>query len=124
MFRLKTIKERLHSLVFAWRGLSYLILREDSFKFQLFFSFLFIIAGFYFQITNIEWFAQLGMMALVLSVEGLNSAVEKLADYMQPNFDKHIGKIKDIAAGAVLVAGLFALAIGLIIYIPYFLDLI
>jgi diacylglycerol kinase (ATP) len=124
MLRLKTLKERIKSLVFAWRGLLYLISKEDSFKYQLLFAFVFVIAGFYFDISTSEWFAQLGITALVLSVEGLNSAIEKLADYIQPNYDKDIGKIKDIAAGAVLVSGLFALVVGLIIYIPYFLALI
>lgn len=123
MFKLKTIKERLQSLVFAWRGLSYLFLKEDSFKFQLLFSVILIIAGFYFKISTSEWFAQLGMMALVLSIEGLNSAIEQLADYIQPKYDKAIGSVKDIAAGAVLVAGLFAFVVFLIIYIPYILAL-
>lgn len=124
MFKLKTIKERLKSLVFAWRGLSYLLLKEDSFKFQLLFSVIFIFAGIYFKISTPEWFAQLGMMALVLSIEGLNSAIEELSDYIQPKQDKVIGKVKDIAAGAVLVSGIFAFIVGLIIYIPYILALI
>lgn len=124
MFKLKTIKERLKSIVFACRGLSYLILKEDSFKFQLLFSVVFILAGFYFQISTSEWFAQLGVMALVLSIEGVNSAIEQMADYIQPKHDKAIGKLKDISAGAVLVSGIFAFIIGLIIYIPYILALI
>lgn len=124
MFKLKTIKERIKSFDYAWRGISYLFSKEDSFKFQLLFSFIFILAGFYLNITTSEWFAQLGMMALVLSVEGLNSAIEQMADYIQPNFDKNIGKVKDIAAGAVLISGIFTFVILLIIYIPYLLDLI
>ncbi|MBZ9620483.1 diacylglycerol kinase [Psychroflexus lacisalsi] len=124
MFNLKTIKERIKSLDYAWKGLTYLFLKEDSFKFQLLFSFIFILAGFYFKITDSEWFAQLGVMALVLSIEGINSAVEQLADYIQPNYDEKIGKIKDIAAGAVMVAGIFAFVVLLIIYIPYLLAII
>jgi len=120
MFSLKTIKERLLSFVYAWRGLVFLFFKEDSFKCQLFFSICFIIAGFYFQISTSEWLAQLLIMALVLSMEGLNSSVEQLSDYVQPKHDKAIGKIKDIAAGAVLVSGIFAFVIMLIIYIPYF----
>jgi len=124
MFRLEVIRERLKSLVFAGRGLRYLVLKEDSFKFQLLFSFMFIIAGFYFDISSIEWYAQLLVMALVLSVEGLNSSIELLADYVQPNQDKKIGKIKDVAAGAVLVSGIFACVIAFVIYIPHVMALI
>jgi diacylglycerol kinase (ATP) len=124
MFRLEVIKKRLKSLVFAGRGLRYLVITEDSFKFQLLFSIMFIIAGFYFDISSLEWCAQLIVMALVLSVEGLNSSIELLADYIQPNHDKKIGKIKDVAAGAVLVSGIFACVIVFVIYIPYFMALI
>jgi diacylglycerol kinase (ATP) len=123
MFSKKIIVERLKSLVFAYEGLWILVFKEDSFKYQLLGCFLAILAGFYFEITKVEWLAQLGIMALVLGLEGLNTAIEKLADYVQPNQDKAIAKVKDLAAGAVLVAGLFALAIILIIYIPYLVML-
>jgi len=50
--------------------------------------------------------------------EGLNTAVEKIADFIHPDFNDKIGFIKDIAAGAVTFAALAALAIGFIIYLP------
>jgi diacylglycerol kinase (ATP) len=53
-----------------------------------------------------------------MSVEGLNTAIEKVADFIHPNYDERIGFIKDIAAGAVLFAAITAVIIGLIIYIP------
>jgi diacylglycerol kinase (ATP) len=56
-----------------------------------------------------------------MSIEGLNTAVEKIADFIHPNYHERIGFIKDIAAGAVFFAALTAIAIGLIIYIPIFL---
>ncbi|WP_019039156.1 diacylglycerol kinase family protein [Psychroflexus tropicus] len=124
MFKIKTITERLKSLLYAWKGLRYLILNEDSFKFQLLFSGLFIIAGLYFNITSLEWCIQLIMTTLVLGLEGLNSSIELLSDYVQPEHNKVIGKVKDIAAGSVLISGIFAIVIALIIYIPYFLTLI
>ena len=77
------------------------------------------IAGFYFQITSTEWLFQILAIGLVLSVEGLNTAVEKVADFIHPNYHERIGFIKDIAAGAVFFAAMTAIAIGLTIYIPY-----
>jgi diacylglycerol kinase (ATP) len=53
-----------------------------------------------------------------MSIEGLNTAVEKMADFIHPNYHERIGFIKDIAAGAVFFAAMTAIAIGLIIYIP------
>lgn len=80
-----------------------------------------IIAGFYFEISSTEWLFQILVLGLVLSIEGLNTAVEKIADFIHPNFHEKIGFIKDIAAGAVFFAAMTAIAVILIIYIPKFL---
>jgi diacylglycerol kinase (ATP) len=53
-----------------------------------------------------------------MGVEGVNTAIEKLSDYVQPEHDPRIGRIKDISAGAVMIVSLLASIIGLIIYIP------
>ena len=53
-----------------------------------------------------------------MSIEGLNTAVEKIADFIHPEFHSRIGFIKDIAAGAVFFAALTAIIIGLMIYVP------
>lgn len=76
------------------------------------------IAGFYFDISNTEWLFQTLAIGFVMSIEGLNTAVEKIADFIHPNYHERIGFIKDIAAGAVLFAALTAVIIGLIIYLP------
>jgi diacylglycerol kinase (ATP) len=78
------------------------------------------IAGFYFSITTTEWLFQVFAIGLVMSVEGLNTAVEKVADFIHPEFHERIGFIKDIAAGAVFFAALTAIVIGAIIYVPKF----
>ena len=61
---------------------------------------------------------QFQTLALVLGIEGLNTALEKLCDYVQPEFDPKIGFIKDISAGAVMLVAIAAGIVGLIIYIP------
>jgi diacylglycerol kinase (ATP) len=62
---------------------------------------------------------QILAIGLVLGIEGLNTAVEKIADFVHPDFHERIGFIKDIAAGAVFLAALTAITIGCIIYFPY-----
>jgi diacylglycerol kinase (ATP) len=57
-------------------------------------------------------------IGLVLGIEGINTAVEKVADFIHPEFHERIGFIKDISAGAVFFAAMAALAIFSIIYIP------
>lgn len=115
------ISGRLKSVTYAFKGALKLIQTEHSIMIQFSIAILITIAGFYFGITKTEWLFQTMAIGLVLSIEGLNTAVEKVADFIHPNYNEKIGFIKDIAAGAVFFAALTAVTIGLIIYIPKFL---
>jgi diacylglycerol kinase (ATP) len=112
---------RLKSMSFALKGAVKLITTEHSVMVQSSLAVLLIIAGFYFEIDRYEWMFQTLAIGLVLSIEGLNTAVEKMADFIHPHYHERIGFIKDIAAGAVFFAAMVAIAIGLIIYVPKFL---
>ncbi|PXY40547.1 diacylglycerol kinase [Flavobacterium cheongpyeongense] len=114
------VKGRLKSVTYAFKGALKLISTEHSVMVQFSLGILMTIAGFYFDISHEEWLFQIFSIGLVLSVEGLNTAVEKVADFIHPNYHEKIGFIKDIAAGAVFFAAMTAIAIGLIIYIPKF----
>ena len=111
---------RLKSFSYAIKGALKLITTEHSIMVQFSLGILVTIAGFYFDISRTEWLFQTLAIGLVLSIEGLNTAVEKIADFIHPNYHERIGFIKDIAAGAVFFAALTAIPIGLIIYIPIF----
>ncbi len=113
------VSGRFKSIGFAIKGALKLITTEHSVMVQFSIAIIVTIAGFYFNISKIEWLFQTLAIGLVLSVEGLNTAVEKLCDFLHPNYDARIGFIKDIAAGAVFFAAMAALAIGAIIYFPY-----
>jgi diacylglycerol kinase (ATP) len=112
-------KGRLKSIGFALKGAIKLITTEHSVMLQSSLAVIIIIAGFYFGINRYEWMFQILAIGLVLGIEGLNTAVEKIADFVHPDFDERIGFIKDIAAGAVFFAALTAITIGCIIYFPY-----
>ncbi|MFV8376559.1 diacylglycerol kinase family protein [Flavobacterium sp. LB1P62] len=112
---------RLKSVTYAFKGAVKLITTEHSIMVQFSLGILMTIAGFYFGITSTQWLFQTMAIGLVMSIEGLNTAVEKIADFIHPNYHERIGFIKDIAAGAVFFAALTAIAIGLIIYIPILL---
>ena len=112
---------RLKSMGFALKGAIKLITTEHSVMVQFSLGIALIIAGFYFNITAAEWMFQILAIGLVLSIEGLNTAVEKIADFIHPDYSQRIGFIKDIAAGAVFFAAMAAITIGLIIYLPKFL---
>ena len=112
---------RLKSMGFALKGAIKLITTEHSVMVQFSIGVLLVVAGIYFNITMTEWLFQTLAIGLVLSIEGLNTAVEKIADFIHPNYHEKIGFIKDIAAGAVFFAAMTAIAIGLMIYVPKFL---
>jgi diacylglycerol kinase (ATP) len=112
---------RFKSMGFALKGAIKLVTTEHSVMVQTFIGILMIFAGFYFHISHEEWLIQTLAIGLVLGIEGLNTAVEKVADFIHPEFHERIGFIKDIAAGAVFFAAMTAIAVGLIIYVPKFL---
>jgi len=112
---------RLKSVTYAYKGAIKLLTTEHSVMVQFSIGILMTIAGFYFHITTTEWLFQTLAIGLVMSIEGLNTAVEKIADFIHPNYHERIGFIKDIAAGAVFFAAITAIIIGFIIYLPKFI---
>ena len=112
---------RLKSIGFALKGAYKLITTEHSIMIQFSIAILLVIAGFYFHISREEWMMQTLAFGLVLGIESLNTAVEKIADFIHPEFHDRIGFIKDIAAGAVMFAATAAIVVGLLIYVPKFL---
>ena len=113
------ITGRLRGGGYAIKGAWLLLRHEPSIQAQFVISIFVTIAGFYFDITATEWMLQLLSIGLVMGTEGLNTAVENIADFVHPDFHTKIGRIKDVAAGAVFFAALSASIVGCIIYIPY-----
>lgn len=111
---------RFKSMGFAIKGAFKLISTEHSVIVQSSIAVIMIIAGFYVDITKEEWMIQTLATGLVLGIEGINTAVEKMADFVHPDYHEKIGFIKDISAGAVFFAAMTAIAVAAIIYIPYF----
>lgn len=111
-------KNRIRSVGFALRGALLLLRTEASIKVQFFIAIVMTAAGFFFEISLTEWCIQILTIAVIMGVEGLNTAVEKVSDYIQPEFDTKIGFIKDISAGAVMIVSIAATIIGFVIYIP------
>lgn len=95
-----------------------LLWTESSIKIQFVIALMVTAAGFYFEISSTEWALQLIAIGMVMGTEGINTAIEKLSDYVQPNEDPKIGLIKDISAGAVMIVSIISSIVGLIIYVP------
>lgn len=113
---------RVKSLKYAVRGFFLLLTTENSIITQSIFSLIFIGLGFYFDISRTDWALQFLAIGLVLSIESLNTAVEKICDFIHPDYHEKIGFIKDIGSGAVTFAVLTAFLVGLLIYGPFFIG--
>lgn len=76
-------------------------------------------AGVLLPLTATEWLLVLLAISLVFITEITNTVFEHLADYVQPQYHPQIRRIKDLAAGAVLMAAIYALLTGLVIFGPW-----
>lgn len=115
------VKGRIKSLKYAFKGLWLLLCTEHSIMVQTGIAILVTLLGWRLDISATEWILQILAIGLVLVAESLNTAIEKICDFIHPDYNARIGFIKDISAGAVTFAAIAAIITGLIIYLPKFL---
>ena len=113
-----SIVKRLKSFTFAFAGLKVLFKEEQNSWIHLFATVCVVIAGILFKISLFEWMAVVFAIGLVFSFEILNTAVENIADFVCPERDARIKRIKDLAAAAVLVSAVTSAVIGLLVFVP------
>jgi diacylglycerol kinase len=101
------------------KGIKVSIQEQRNLKVQAIVALTTVGAGFYFDITSVEWCLILLTIALVMGLEMMNSAVEGLVDVVSPDYKPLAGKVKDIAAGAVLFAAILSVIIGVLIFRKY-----
>ncbi|WP_206052156.1 diacylglycerol kinase [Nonlabens xiamenensis] len=114
---------RLKGCGYAFKGAIMLLRTEPSIQVQAILAVIMTIAGWLFHITPIEWMIQIICIGLIMSLEGMNTAIEAIADFIHPDFHVKIGRIKDLAAGAVFITAITSIVVGCFIYIPYLIEL-
>ncbi|WP_461448963.1 diacylglycerol kinase family protein [Mucilaginibacter sp.] len=112
------IKKLIRSFGYAFKGLAYATKSQLNFRIHLFAAVLAIVLGFVLNITAPEWLWICLSIAIVLLTELTNTGIETLTDLVSPDYNEKAGHVKDICAGAVVVAATFALITGLIIFLP------
>jgi diacylglycerol kinase (ATP) len=113
------VAARLRSFGYAWRGIVWLVLTQGNALVHLAATVAVLVAGFYFKVSAGEWLALVLSMSTVWLAEGLNTAIEALADRITTERDPLIGRAKDVAAGAVLIAAIAAAIVGAIVFWPH-----
>jgi diacylglycerol kinase len=114
-----SIRQFFRSLRYALRGLRF-VWQENSFKIQVLISLVVIFLMYYLGLGRLEKVALILAIAAVLVLEALNTIFERLSDILKPRLHDYIMIIKDIMAATVLISSLAAVAVGLIIFWPYF----
>lgn len=113
-----SIQKRIISFKFAFKGITWLIRTQHNMWIHLLAAAIVVTAGFYFSVTKIEWILLAITIGMVLSAEAFNTAIELLVDKISPEFNLLAGRIKDVAAGAVLITASIAVIVGLLIFLP------
>ena len=113
------------SFVYAAQGIRAALREERNMRFHVIAAMLAVIVGWYLRISTADWLWILLVIFLVFAAEFLNTVTEAVTDLLSNHhYDINVRKAKDVAAGGVLLAALFAVAVGLIIFVPRFYALI
>ncbi|MGD9475825.1 MAG: diacylglycerol kinase family protein [Eubacteriaceae bacterium] len=111
------------SFTFAIQGIIYTLKTQQNMRIHFLVGAMAVIAGFVFKISTPEWLALVIVICFVLILEILNTAIETLVDLYTEEYH-HLAKVaKDTAAGAVLIAAIMSICVGLIIFVPKLIAL-
>ena len=119
-----SIAQRLKSFGFAINGIIETAKEQHNFWIHCLAAVLVVVLGFLVNISPAEWLFIVFAIGFVFAAEIFNSAIEKMVDHISPEFDKNVGLVKDMAAGAVLISAITAAIVGIIIFVPRILQLL
>lgn len=118
-------KKRLrNSFKFAFEGVVTAYKTEQNLRIHTVVAVLVIISGFFFQISNLEWFICLILIGLVLMAEFFNTALENIVDMITTEINPYAKKAKDMASSGVLAMAIISTVVGMIIFLPKIIHFI
>lgn len=109
---------RIKSFGYAFKGIGLLFSTQKNAQVHLLALIIIVLWGFYLGLNRMEWCAICICIALVLMAEAMNTAIEFLVDLVSPDYNPLAGKIKDVAAGAVLLCVIVCGVVWGIIFLP------
>lgn len=116
--RVFSIKSRMRSFKYAINGLKILWQDEHNARIHVIVAIAVVFAGVYFKVSVLEWVFLVFAIGLVIILEIVNSSIENIGDFISPEKNDSIKKIKDLSAAGVLVGAITAAIVGLLIFIP------
>lgn len=104
-------RHAINGIIAVWKS-------EWNFRFHVTAMLVVIVAGLFFKLNVMEWMFVTIVIAMVLLTEIVNTAIEKMVDYVKPEYHPAAKFIKDAAAGAVLVSVICACIVGIVVFLP------
>lgn len=117
------MKKLFNSFKYAFQGFSYATKTQLNFRVHLGATAMALLLGWYLHISAAEWLWTALTIALVLTAELLNTAIEILTDLVSPDWNEKAGHIKDVSAAAVTITAVLAVVVGCIIFLPKLIAL-
>lgn len=105
----------LRSFRFAGQGIVDLFRYENNAKVHLLIAGFVVSAGFWLRLSRTEWAIILLQIGVVWAAEAVNTALEKLCDFVSPGLHPQIKAVKDLSSGAVLIVAIVAVVVGLLV---------
>ena len=113
-----SLSKNIKSYRYAGKGILHVLIFENNFRYQVIAAIAVVALSAILNISKIEWIVVTAMIGFVFMAELFNTALEKLCDHVHPDEHTAIGLVKDISAGAVLIAAIAAAIAGCIIFVP------
>lgn len=111
------------SMTHAVDGIVYTIKHERNFKIELIMMIMVLVAGIYFKISNVEWLVLFLTISGVITLEMVNTGIERCVDLVTKDYHELAKIAKDVSAGAVLVMSMFSVCIGILIFLPRIVEM-
>lgn len=113
----KKNKNFFHSFQNAFNGLGYIFISQKNFKLLILMTIVVFLAAYYFKFSLSKWIILIFLCCFILVLEIVNTIIETMLDHLfEDKIDPHAKIIKDSAAGMVLLASIFSLIIGFLIF--------
>ncbi len=116
-------KNVIDSFKYAFSGLKYGFINTKNLHIDFIFILAVIICGFIFKIHFVEWSILVLCIGLVVSLELANTAIEEVVNLASPGIHPLAKVAKDVAAGAVLFSAIMSAIVGILIFLPKFIDM-
>lgn len=111
------------SFKYALEGLIHASKGERNFRFHLFAAFVVVIAGTISRVSANEWLILILCISIMFSLELINSALERVVDLASPDIHDFAKQAKDMGAAAVLVFACASAIIGILIFLPKWMEI-